>query len=270
MGPMILPNPGTKAPLKFGTGNRYASSPTKSTIPATPAEFKDCIQRNNNRYAAMETEAGSSAGTGFGVLAVLPSDNLLIMAIKPNRTAGDLDTIRDALFSVGCTLACFTDGASSASLAVDGQMEPGMAPAPYKDNLIETGFGLFLYKPPPATNVNVQFTQVEVFDDASLFGSGTWTLTGTVLGSSMTLLNAAAVNTGDRIALAPGFNVTVTVPPGSDLTVSTSGLDSSGTADDLGTDSLHFGSLSSPAFGVGTRTLKTLYYRVTLVISIAP
>ncbi|HYQ05039.1 MAG TPA: hypothetical protein VER96_40460 [Polyangiaceae bacterium] len=269
LGPMILPNPGTGAPLKFGTGNVYASDPKKSSIPANPKEFADCVQRNNNRYAAMQVETGSPAGTGFGVVAVLPSDKLLIVVLKPHQTVGDLDTIRDALFSVGCTLACFTDGSTSACLAVNGSMEPGMAPAGFKDNLIETGFGLFLYKAAPPTKVSVTFTLVEVLDDATFFGSSKWTLTADVLGSSVTLLTTAEVNTGDKIVMGGGgFGTTVTVPSGAELAITSTGASDGG--DDLGTATARFGSASAPAFGVGTHLLSTLYYRLTYVIAIVP
>jgi hypothetical protein len=80
-------------------------------------------------------------------------------------------------------------------------MEPGFEPVRYKDNVIETGFGLFLYKPPPATTVDVSFDEVKVFNDAFAFGAGNWTLNADVNGTPVSLLSARAVNTGDILVL---------------------------------------------------------------------
>ena len=267
LGPLILPNPATGAPLKFGAGNKYASDPKKLTPPVTPAEQKDCVQRNNNTYASMQP--ASAAGTGFCVVAAVPSSKLLVMVIKRNNLPGDLDTLRDALFAVGCTVACFTDGASSACLAVNGEMQPGMAPISTKDNLIETGFGLFLYKLPPPTKVKVTFTEIKVFDDASTLGAGDWTLAADVQGTSVSLLKTE-VNTGDVISLSPATNATVVVPPGAELTITTSGQDTAGLDDDLGTATARFGAASAPAFGVGAHTLLTSFYNVSYNIAIVP
>jgi hypothetical protein len=265
LGPIILPNPAAATtPLKFGVGNRYKSDPKKISIPTTNAELLDCIQRNNDTYAWLQTH--SATGTGYCAVAVVPTTKLLLAVIKPNGTAGDLDTLRDALFSVGCTVACFTDGSSSACLAIDGAMEPGLEPIRVKDNLIETGFGLFLYKPPPPTKVQVDFTQVKVFNDAFAFGAGDWTLNADVNGTPVTLLSAAAVNTGDIIILS--FSATVTVASGAELVVTTSGQDTAGLDDDLGTVSDRFGATRSPSFGAGAHTLSTPFYAVSYTITL--
>ncbi len=265
LGPIILPNPAAPTtPLKFGVGNRYKSDPKKISLPATNAELLDCIQRNNDTYAWLQTH--SATGTGYCAVAVVPGTKLLLAIIKPNGTVGDLDTLREALISVGCTVACFTDGSSSACLAIDGAMEPGLEPIRVKDNTIETGFGLFLYKPPPPTKIQVTFNQVKVFNDAFAFGAGDWTLNADVNGSSTTLLSSAAVNTGDIIAMS--FSTTVTVASGSELVITTSGQDTAGLDDDLGTVSDHFGAASAPSFGAGAHTLSTPFYAVSYTIAV--
>lgn len=265
LGPLILPNTATNKPLKFGIGNRYASNATKTTAP-TAADLADCIQRNNNTYASIQP--ASAHGVGFCAVAVVPATKLLLFVIKPNNVAGDLDTLRDALFSIGCTLACFTDGSTSTCLAIDGAMEPGMAPISRKDNLIETGFGLFLYRPPPPTIVTVTFVSVEVFDDAAVFGAGTWTLDATVQGTPVNLLSKTDVHTGDNIIVSAA--TTVTVASGAELTVSTSGKDEAGIDDDLGTATARFGPTQTPRFGVGRHLLSTSFYRVTCDIKLGP
>jgi len=266
LGPLIFANPVTKAPLKFGVGNKFASNPSKASTP-TAADFADCVQRNNNTYVSLQ--GSSAAGTGFCVVAVIPKDRLLVMVIKPHNTPGDLDTLRDALFGVGATRACFSDGSTSACLAVDGVMESGMAPATYKDNLIETGFGLFLYKPPPPTKLLVTFVELRVFDDASSFGSGTWTVDAEVSGSKLSLLRAASVADDDVIVLG-GRAVTVTVASGADLMVKVSGVDEAGIDDDLGTIIQTFGPVGSPPFGVGRHVADTDFYRITFDIAPSP
>lgn len=267
LGPLILPNPATKKPLKFGIGNRYASSPTKNSIP-TAADVADCIQRNNNTYAAMQNRG--QGGDGFCAVAVNPAAKLLFMVIKPQGDVGDLDTLRDALFALGCSLACFTDGASSACMAVDGTMQPGLEPSSTKDNLIETGFGLFLFKLPPATKLKVTFVTVEVFDDGSTFGNGEWTLDADVLGSKLNLLSKVEVATGDTISFDPSKTLSVTVAPGKDLVVTLSGIDEAGIDDDLGTATDTFGPALASPFGVGRHLLSTTYYRVTYDVALAP
>lgn len=266
LGPLIFANPVTKVPLKFGIGNRFKSNPTKATTP-TAADFADCIQRNNNTYVSLE--GSSASGTGFCVLAVIPKDRLLIMAIKPHKIVGDLDTLRDALFAVGAARACFTDGSTSACMAIDGVMESGMEPAVYKDNIIETGFGLFLYKPPPPTKLVVTFVDILVFDDASTFGSGTWTVDADVSGSKLSLLSKTSVDDDDLIALG-GKAVTVTVPSGADLVVTVTGLDEAGIDNDLGTVSLNFGPTAAPPFGVGRHIADTDFYRVRFDVALSP
>ncbi|MEO7033651.1 MAG: hypothetical protein ABI548_07200 [Polyangiaceae bacterium] len=266
LGPMILTNPTTKAPLRFGARNIYTSDPNKSSIPASPAEFADCVQRSNARYASVQSQAEGFRHAGFCVVAVLPSDSLVIVVAKPQGDDANLDTIRDALFSVKCTLACFTDASTSTSMAVDGVMEPGLAPASYKDGSIETGFGLFLYKPAPGATLNVAFTQVEVLDDETFFGSNTWTLNGDVNGSTQVLLNKAEVDTGQIINLSAGFQTTVTVPPGADLVVTITGTDSDN--GNLGTPAaVKFGASTTPGFGVGTHLITARSVRVTIVIT---
>ncbi|HKO53764.1 MAG TPA: hypothetical protein VJV79_38920 [Polyangiaceae bacterium] len=265
LGPMILPNAATGTPLKFGVGNKYLSDPKKLTPPTSAAELTDCIQRNNNTYASIQAEA--ARGTGFCATAVVPSAQLVLLIIKRNNTPGDLDRLRDSLFGAGCTLACFTDGASSTCLAVDGEMEPGMEPQFIKDNLIETGFGLFLYKLPPPTNIQVTFTQVKIFNDAFTFGAGEWTLNADVNGTGVNLL-AAEVDTGDLISM--NTSATVTVAPGAELLITTSGQDTAGVDDDLGTASVRFGAAQSPAFGLGRHVLSTPFYAVSFTIGLAP
>jgi hypothetical protein len=267
LGPMILPNPVSKQPLKFGIGNRYASDPAKSTIP-TAKDFADCILRNNNTYAAIQKRG--QGGDGFCVVAVQPADKLLLFVIKPQGEPGDLDTLRDGLFNIGCTLACFTDGASSTCMAVDGVMPAGLQPSGTKDNLIETGFGLFLFKLPPPTKLTVTWVTVEVFDDGSTFGSGEWTLDVDVNGSKLNLLSKVAVDTGDTISFDPSKVVTVTVPPGGNLVVTSSGIDEDGIDDDLGTATDTFGPTNAPPFGVGRHLLTTNYYRLTYDVALSP
>jgi hypothetical protein len=266
LGPMIFSNPVSKAPLKFGVGNQFASDPAKASIP-TAKDFADCTQRNNNTYASLQ--GSSAAGTGFCVVAAIPNDRLLVMVIKPHNTPGDLDTLRDALLAVGAAQACFTDGSTSACLAVDGQMESGMAPATYKDNVIETGFGLFLYKPPPPTKLVVTFIELRVFDNASSFGAGTWTVDADVSGSKLNLMRTAAVEDDDVITFG-GHAVTVTVASGADLVVKVTGLDEAGIDDDLGTVSQTFGPVGSPPFGVGRHVGDTDFYRITFDVALSP
>lgn len=266
LGPVIFANPVTGVPLKFGVGNQFKSNPSKASTP-TNADFADCIQRNNNTYASLQTS--SAAGTGFCVLAVIPTQKLLVMAIKPNGTLGDLDSLRDALFSAGATRACFTDGSTSACLAIDGVMEAGMQPATYKDNVIETGFGLFLYKPPPATKLTVKFIELVVLNDASAFGSGKWTLDADVSGSKLNLLKSAKVDSDDVITFG-GHSLTVTIAPGADLVVQVSGLDEDGLDDDLGATKDVFGPTEVPQFGVGRHVAKTDYYKITYDVSLSP
>jgi hypothetical protein len=266
LGPLIFANPVTGVPLKFGVGNQYKSNPSKASTP-TKADFADCIQRNNNTYASLQTS--SAGGTGFCVLAVIPASKLLMMIIKPNGTAGDLDTLRDALLSVGATRAVFTDGSSSACLAIDGNMEAGMKPATYKDNIIETGFGLFLYKPPPPTRLTVKFVELVVLNDASSFGSGKWSLDADVSGSRLNLLSGAEVD-DDQVITFGGHSVTVTIAPGADLTVSVSGLDEAGLDDELGTAKDVFGPAQTPQFGLGRHVAETDYFRITYDIALAP
>ncbi len=145
-------------------------------------------------------------------------------------------------------------------------MEPGLAPIRVKDNLIETGFGLFLYKPPPPTKVQLDFTQVKVLNDAFAFGAGDWTLNADVNGTPVPLLTSATVNTGDIIIL--WFNATVVVASGAELVVTTSGQDTAGLDDDLGTVSVRFGATSSPSFGAGSHTLATPFYAVSFTITL--
>lgn len=266
LGPVIFANPVSKVPLKFGSGNVFASDPAKVSTP-TPKDFADCIQRNNNTYVSLQSS--SAGGNGFCVVAVIPADRLLVMAIKPHGTPGDLDTLRDALLAAGATLACFTDGSTSACLAVDGVMEPGMAPATYKDNVIETGFGLFLYKPPPPTRLVVSFIELLVFDDASSFGSGTWTVDADVSGSTLRLLNQTAVD-DDLVIVFGGHSITVTVPSGADLVVKVKGVDEAGVDDDLGVATRVFGPVSTPPFGVGRHIADTDFFRITFDVALSP
>ncbi|HMA93878.1 MAG TPA: hypothetical protein VKP30_14405, partial [Polyangiaceae bacterium] len=139
LGPLILRNPTTGKPLRYGIGNRYATNPKKTTIPSSAAEWRDCIQRNNDTYRSIQGE--TSSGAGVCVVAVNDTENILLLLIKPHGDVGDLDTIRDKLFEAGFDGACFTDGSNSACMAVDRVFE--FAPAGYKDNLIEYGFSLF-------------------------------------------------------------------------------------------------------------------------------
>lgn len=266
LGPVIFANPVSGVPLKFGVGNQFKSKPTKASTP-TAADFADCIQRNNNTYASLQTS--SAAGTGFCLLAVIPASKLLVMAIKPHGTPGDLDTLRDALLAVGATRACFTDGSTSACLAIDGVMEAGMKPATYKDNVIETGFGLFLYKPPPPTKVTVKFVELVVLNDASAFGSGLWTLDADVSGTKLKLLKSSKVDSDDVITFG-GHSVSVTIAPGADLVVQVSGLDEDGLDDDLGATKDVFGPTQTPQFGVGRHVAQTDYYRVTYDVTLGP
>lgn len=266
LGPLIFANPANGTPLKFGVGNKFASDPVKVSTP-TAADFADCIQRNNNTYASLQSS--SAGGTGFCIVAVVPRDNLLLMLIKPHGTPGDLDTIRDKLIAVGATRACFTDGSTSACLAVDGVMEAGMTPATYKDNIIETGFGLFLYKPPPPTQVRVTFIEISILNDSSTFGSGTWTVDADVLGTKLTLLNAAEVDSDDIITFG-SMVISVTVPSGGDLRVNVHGLDTAGFEDDLGTTSSTFGATDTPAFGVGRHLAETDFFRITFDVALGP
>jgi hypothetical protein len=109
------------------------------------------------------------------------------------------------------------------------------------------------------------FAQVKVFNDAFAFGAGNWTLNADVNGTPVTLLSAAAVNTGDIIILS--FSATVTVASGAELVVTTSGQDTAGLDDDLGTVSDRFGATSSPSFGAGAHTLSTPFCAVSYTIA---
>jgi hypothetical protein len=124
--------------------------------------------------------------------------------------------------------------------------------------------------PPFPTNVSVIFTQIEVLDDASLFGPGSWTVNATVSGTGQSLLAARSVDTGDRIALTQ--TVAKTIAPGGDLVIRVDGTDSAGTADALGVAAFRFNAGSTPPFGVGvqSRTSSTGNYKITLEIRVVP
>jgi hypothetical protein len=266
LGPLILTNPVTHKPMKFGDGNVYASNPAKTTPPTAPADFQDIVQRNNNTYASIHREAVK--GTGFCAVAVIAASKLLVAIIKPDGTPGGIDALRDGLFASGANLACFTDGSDSACMAIDGVMESGLGPAGYKDDLIETGFGFFLFAPPPPAKLSVRFVEVKVLDDENFVGAGVWTLSAIVSGTALSLLSRNPVNTGDVIPLLA--STTLTVGSGDSLSIQISGKDEGGVDDDLGTVTKTFGPADSPRFGVGTRTLETGDYRVTVEIKRLP
>lgn len=267
LGPLILPNPVTGAPLKFGVGNKYASNPKKTSTPTSPADFRDLVQRNNNTYASLKSQ--TAGGDGICAIAVISTDRLIVMLAKRHGVAGDLDALRDKLFSVDCTVACFTDGSSSVTMAVDRTVVPGLAPAGFKDNLIETGFGTFLYRPPPAVNLRVTFTEIRVRDDEEIFGSGSFTVRATVNGTTLSLLNAAPVDTGDVVSMS--FNTTVTIASGGQLRIALIGTDADD-GDELGTVNATFSATSTPRFGVGQHTRRSSRgsYEVTFRIDIVP
>jgi hypothetical protein len=268
LGPIILPNPVTTKAMKFGVGNVYASDPVKNSKPATPADFIDLVQRNNGTYASINARA--AGGDGYCAIAFVPTDKLLLAIIKPHNTKGDLDALRDGLLAIGATHACFTDGSNSACLAVDRAMEPGLEPNFIKDRLIETGFGFFLFKPPPPAKIRVTFDRLTVKDDGFTFGEGEWTVNATVNGASATLMTKRGVNTDDVVTLANP--VEVTVASGAELKIRVTGIDEAGTDDDLGNVARTFSATSSPRFGTGSHTVLSTneHYEITFTIELLP
>ncbi len=267
LGPILLPNPVTGTPLRFGAGNRYMSDSFKLTPPANDDEWRDCLQRNNNTYASIHAEA--LQGTGFCAVAAVPAERLLLLLAKPHGMPGGLDELREKLFDIGCPLACFTDGSNSTTMAVDRQVVPHIAPATFKDNLIETGFVLFRYRALPAAKVRVTFNLIEVIDDEELFGGGTWTVLAQVQTNTIRLLDQAEVASGDRITMSKSIDVTV--PSGQELMVRTGAEDVSD-GDDAGFTQEHYPATLSPKFGEGKHELKssTGSYSVTYTIELIP
>ncbi len=139
LGPVIMRNPVTRKRLMYGVGNVYRSSQGKKRIPKNEADWRDCIQRNNDTYAAMNRMAKDL--DGLCVVGVSDRHGILIAAVKPHGESGDLNTLRDKLFDAGIEGACFTDGSDSACLAVDRSMI--IKPIFYKDRVMEVGFGFY-------------------------------------------------------------------------------------------------------------------------------
>lgn len=265
LGPLILANPGSGKPLRYGNGNVYASDPNKHSIPATPAEWSDCTQRNNNTYVSMEQHPT----VGFCVIGVSDQENVIVAVIKPHDEYGDLDSLRDKLWDASVIEACFTDGSTSACFSVDGSW--AFPPASFKDNLIEYGFG-FLDKTVVDTKVTVTVKSVHVLNRASFWGPGSWTIQAAVNGATIGSFVNRSVNAGDVIPL--GWTITTVVhgSSGQALQVTVSGKDSSWMTDDLGAAGSTFTGRSTPAWGIGDHTVTSAagYYEVTFSIALAP
>lgn len=141
LGPLILKNPRTGLRVRYGDGNRYSSGHTGPASGDPGAHWSACTQRNNETYKSMNSELRS----GMGAIGISSSRRFLIALIKPHGTTGSLDSIRDKLWNIGVDGACFLDGSNSVCMAVDRQMT--LAPASFKDNLIEVGIGFRRYAP---------------------------------------------------------------------------------------------------------------------------
>jgi len=124
--------------------------------------------------------------------------------------------------------------------------------------------------PKITTDVKVRFTQIEVINDAEFFGSGNWTVEARCNGGSpIPLLTNQTVTDGQVLPLAN--DQTVTVPFGGSIVVATKGTDKNlATTESLGSASITFNASSAPPFGVGTHTLITSNYKLTIDISIVP
>lgn len=260
LGPMILGNPATGLPLRYGIGNRYASASAKTTPPQNEAEWTDCVQRNNNTYASIQRETAAS-NSGFCVIASSAQEAILLAATKPHGDIGDLDTIRDSLFAAGIDRACFTDGSNSACMATERVFD--FRPADYKDNLIEYGFSLF----ETAVYVDVTFSVLNVIDDLSPSGAGSWDLEGRVNGRLAGGLTGRTVNSGEAVPL--GWSLTERVVPGANLEITMGGAGSTGTSTvGLGDVREVYSAASTPPWGMGIQLLTSSNWSYSALVSI--
>lgn len=251
LGPLIITNPANGKPLRYGSGNRYASDPNKRTIPQTNDEWKDCIQRSNATYTSITAETVD--GAGVCAIGYNDDNNIVIFLIKPHKKTGSLEEIRDKFWNIGLKKACFTDGSNSACMAVDRTMVPGLEPIYVKDNLIEVGFALYYYKTEPDQKFSIEFTMLEVLDDKYLWGEGEWTLNASVNGIPVQLLSKFPVTTGQKIPLTEKVSVEVKPSKSETLKILIYGKDTAGVTDDLGNVAHEFTQTSTPPWGVGSQ-----------------
>ena len=141
LGPIILTNPATQSRVRYGVGNRYTAGHTGGPAQGDPGtHWSACTQRNNNTYVSLNSETES----GMGAVGINTTLGFLIAVIKPHGQTGNLDTLRDKLWDIGVTGACFIDGSNSVCMALNRTMV--ISPYDFKNNLIEVGIGFYQYR----------------------------------------------------------------------------------------------------------------------------
>jgi len=110
--------------LKYGTGNKYSRTGLKGatlTGAPLPEHARYLIQRNNNKYAALETAANNDPGigkVGFGVTA----DGKCYVVVQAHRRPGmSFNDFRNIFVNYGCVNAVAGDGSDSVFFYRDGQ-----------------------------------------------------------------------------------------------------------------------------------------------------
>ncbi len=189
---------GTAVPM--GVGNLYSTSRDTNDPPPfsdeTDARWLECTQRNSLHFADfMKTEQG----TAYGALAASHSQRLLAFIFAKPEDGNDLATLRDKLLDAGFDCACFTDGASSATFAVDRHFL--QRPTSFRDNSIEAGFvGLLVSA--RRTRVRVTFRSIDVLDPGVDVGDeAIWSIVATVRNSPIAPPSEFTVTFGTVIDL---------------------------------------------------------------------
>ena len=194
LGPLLMTNPATGAGLPMGDGNRYATDPSKKSIPASDAEWADCVQRNSNHFRDVDGPKACE----FCIVAANHTARLLLLGINTDPSEGRLSALRDKLLDAGFDCAAFTDGSNSSCFAVGDEML--VEPHWIKNNLIEAGFKGVQGSAP--ISVRVTFRSLDILDAGIVLGDeGRWNLSGSVAGAEFGWWSGAVVVEGETLDL---------------------------------------------------------------------